>query len=83
LKLSTDDVVCLTAPLHTVAGFAQGAVAAAVAGAKVVVPTKEFNSDEAVRATTDYFVTTLVATKDQAAAITAGVPSKSFKAAVA
>jgi acyl-CoA synthetase (AMP-forming)/AMP-acid ligase II len=81
--LTSEDVVCLTAPLHTLAGFAQGAVAAAVAGAKLVVPTKEFNSAEAVRATSDYFVTALVATKDQASTIAAAVPSKSFKAAVA
>jgi acyl-CoA synthetase (AMP-forming)/AMP-acid ligase II len=69
LGLNPADVVVVTAPLHTQFAVAAGALAAASANAKTVVPSKTFDAAKTLKAITQQRATVLVATPDQVASL--------------
>ncbi len=74
LKLGAADTLLSTAPLHTQAGFAAGVLAPALAGAKLVLPCKVFNAEEALAAASLQRAThVLVASPAEAAALEAAL----------
>jgi acyl-CoA synthetase (AMP-forming)/AMP-acid ligase II len=76
LNLGASDALLSTAPLHTQAGFAAGVLAPALAGAKLVLPSKTFNAEEALAAATLQRAThVLVGSPAEAAALEAALAS--------
>jgi len=81
LKLSPDDVVLLTAPLHSLQGFASGALASFLSGSQVIIPSKEFDAEKSASAVCSYRVSALASTPEQTAALSAaGVDTSKLKA---
>ena len=67
LKLTAHDTLVVTAPLSG-AGFT-AALAGAIAGAKVVLPTREFNADAVAKAAAMTHATALVGAADHVGAV--------------
>jgi acyl-CoA synthetase (AMP-forming)/AMP-acid ligase II len=74
LQLGAADSLLSTAPLHTQSGFAAGVLAPALAGAKLVLPSRSFNAEEALSAATLQRAThVLVGSPEEAAALDAAL----------
>ena len=70
LQLGPADVLLSSAPLHTQLGFAAGVLAPALAGAKLLMPSRVFNAEEALAAATQQRATrVLLASAAEAAAL--------------
>jgi acyl-coenzyme A synthetase/AMP-(fatty) acid ligase len=69
LSMTGEDVVAVTAPLSGVLGVSAGLLASLKAGARVVVPCKDFNAGKALRHMTKQRATVLVASGEQVGAM--------------